>query len=375
MDNHQMGQFLCALRKSQGLTQQQLGDKLCVTGKAISKWECGDGYPEITTLPTLSNILGVTVDELLQGRHHAHTHPAAVPGHTDLPKHKLPIQHLCRQNRLFFAVGIGFVLFGFFLCGWSTFIQMPAIFASAMFHLCSAAGLTLFFTKSNGALRWLHQNLDLPKARASHGTIILRRYGLIALWQLLFWLSIPLKQCYISIAMAPPKINFTIFAPYFLIGLCAFLAIVLLGLLTCKKDPNRALLTLEWSVIWACFAAIIMCICVVVLATNQSITHKHLRTYSYTYDTQYKDFINHYKLYEKNRAPKDFSSDPEWAQYDRDFFDRVQSYDDQKLLIYYLDQPISKWPITLMWIAAIAAVFVLGAAFYRQRNKEVLQGW
>jgi transcriptional regulator with XRE-family HTH domain len=47
------------------MTQQILADKLGVTNKAISKWETGEGYPEITIIPDLANELGVSVDELL----------------------------------------------------------------------------------------------------------------------------------------------------------------------------------------------------------------------------------------------------------------------------------------------------------------------
>ena len=54
------------LRKAAGLTQEALAEKLHLTGQAVSRWETGDGYPEITLLPTLSDLLGVTVDALLR---------------------------------------------------------------------------------------------------------------------------------------------------------------------------------------------------------------------------------------------------------------------------------------------------------------------
>jgi len=50
------------------MTQQELADRLGVTNKAISKWETGEGYPEITIIPTLADELGITVDELLAGK-------------------------------------------------------------------------------------------------------------------------------------------------------------------------------------------------------------------------------------------------------------------------------------------------------------------
>ena len=67
MDKRTMGSFMAALRKVNGLTQQQVADKLNVSNKTVSKWECDDGYPEITILPAIAELYGVTVDELLRG--------------------------------------------------------------------------------------------------------------------------------------------------------------------------------------------------------------------------------------------------------------------------------------------------------------------
>ena len=65
MDAEAMGKRIAQLRKARNLTQQQLADQLNVTNRAISRWERGDGYPEITLLPKLADSLGVTTDEIL----------------------------------------------------------------------------------------------------------------------------------------------------------------------------------------------------------------------------------------------------------------------------------------------------------------------
>lgn len=62
------GNFLYSLRKGKGMTQQELADLLNVTNKAVSKWETGEAFPETAQLVPLSDIFGVTVDELLRGR-------------------------------------------------------------------------------------------------------------------------------------------------------------------------------------------------------------------------------------------------------------------------------------------------------------------
>ena len=62
-----MGSFLAALRKAKGMTQQEVADRLNVSNKTVSKWECDDGCPEIMMLPVIAELYSVTVDEILKG--------------------------------------------------------------------------------------------------------------------------------------------------------------------------------------------------------------------------------------------------------------------------------------------------------------------
>ena len=55
------------MRKEKGLTQAALAEKLNLSNRTISKWENGDGLPDISVLPELADALGVKVDELLRG--------------------------------------------------------------------------------------------------------------------------------------------------------------------------------------------------------------------------------------------------------------------------------------------------------------------
>ena len=63
-----IGKRIMTLRKSRGMTQDQLAEKLGVSPQAVSKWENDQTCPDISLLPKLSKILGVTVDELLSGK-------------------------------------------------------------------------------------------------------------------------------------------------------------------------------------------------------------------------------------------------------------------------------------------------------------------
>ena len=64
-DPHAFGAAVQQARKVQGLTQEQLGEKVGVTGQAVSKWETGESAPDLTLLPTLCSVLEVSADALL----------------------------------------------------------------------------------------------------------------------------------------------------------------------------------------------------------------------------------------------------------------------------------------------------------------------
>jgi transcriptional regulator with XRE-family HTH domain len=63
----QIGRFLAQERKRKGYTQKQLSEKLGISDKTISKWECGNGFPEVSLLLPLCGELDITVNELLSG--------------------------------------------------------------------------------------------------------------------------------------------------------------------------------------------------------------------------------------------------------------------------------------------------------------------
>ena len=67
MDQTKIGKLIAKLRKEKGMTQRELGDKVGVGFKAVSKWERGITCPDISIINELSKILGITSDELLTG--------------------------------------------------------------------------------------------------------------------------------------------------------------------------------------------------------------------------------------------------------------------------------------------------------------------
>ena len=67
MENKNIASLIASRRKALGMTQQALADKLHITNKAISKWETGEGLPDISILRDLALALEISVDELLNG--------------------------------------------------------------------------------------------------------------------------------------------------------------------------------------------------------------------------------------------------------------------------------------------------------------------
>lgn len=65
MSDKTMGEIISTLRKEKGMTQKELAAKLNITDKAVSKWERDVACPDVNTLPKLAEILGVSLDELM----------------------------------------------------------------------------------------------------------------------------------------------------------------------------------------------------------------------------------------------------------------------------------------------------------------------
>ena len=67
MDYSKTAEFLKALRKAKGMTQQEVADALYLSPKTISRWESGDGLPDINVIASVASLYEVSVDEILRG--------------------------------------------------------------------------------------------------------------------------------------------------------------------------------------------------------------------------------------------------------------------------------------------------------------------
>lgn len=73
MNQYVTGNMIRRLRESKNMTQQQLGEKINVSDKAVSKWETNRGYPDVSLIERLADALGVSVIELFSGENVVNT--------------------------------------------------------------------------------------------------------------------------------------------------------------------------------------------------------------------------------------------------------------------------------------------------------------
>lgn len=99
MDTEKIGAFLAALRKSRGLTQQEVADALGITDKTVSKWECGKGLPDISAIPAIAELFGVTADEILRGERIPRTGAAASESKNTARRAAWLLERNCRRCR------------------------------------------------------------------------------------------------------------------------------------------------------------------------------------------------------------------------------------------------------------------------------------
>lgn len=90
MNQYVTGAMIKRLREERGLTQQQLAERISVSDKAVSKWETGRGYPDISLIEPLAKALGISVIELFSGRDVVNQNRAA-----HMPRMKLYVCPIC----------------------------------------------------------------------------------------------------------------------------------------------------------------------------------------------------------------------------------------------------------------------------------------
>ena len=116
MDTVKIGEFLKALRKSKGYTQQEVAEALYVTQKTVSRWENGEGIPDINIIVSVAEFYEVTVDELLKGERKNKEQAEYTIKQKSKSKFKLIDNKLSSKQNIFFIVSTSVICFFFMLC-------------------------------------------------------------------------------------------------------------------------------------------------------------------------------------------------------------------------------------------------------------------
>ena len=112
MDYKKIGEFLKSLRKANGFTQEEVADQLMVSAKTISRWECGDGLPDINIISAVADLYKVTVDEILKGEKASFDEglKEETINIKNKNKDKLLVRSVLKTNNVFFLISIIFSL-------------------------------------------------------------------------------------------------------------------------------------------------------------------------------------------------------------------------------------------------------------------------
>lgn len=169
MERKTMGSFIAALRKANGMTQKELAERLNVSDKAVSRWERDENAPDLSLIPVIAEIFGVTSDELLRGQR---ADPAA--GNTARAAEKTEKQ----IRRLAASVSSDFRIHGIIAAGIALAGLVAAMignfgfnrayvgfFTACLFFIAAAVSETIFLVRAFASLNdsFDHEAIDRCK--------------------------------------------------------------------------------------------------------------------------------------------------------------------------------------------------------------------
>lgn len=150
MAKKSIGQFISALRKANGMTQKQLAERLNVSDKAVSRWERDESAPDLSLIPVIAEIFGVTSDEILRGERRIQDYEDFTPQNN--AKSEKQIEHLTSDTRTkliirsIIAVSIGFLgLLSAMICNFGFYRAGLGFLISCIFYLIAAVCEASFF--------------------------------------------------------------------------------------------------------------------------------------------------------------------------------------------------------------------------------------
>ena len=140
MEKKTIGKFISALRKANGMTQKELGEKLFVSDKTVSRWECDECTPELSLIPSIAEIFGITTDELLRGERNNPDREAASEDSANKQKAKSDKQFkLMLHSRKKKFTNLSFISIGLIIVGLIAAMICNLGFSKGLLGFCLAS--------------------------------------------------------------------------------------------------------------------------------------------------------------------------------------------------------------------------------------------
>jgi len=155
MEKRTIGGLIAVLRKANGMTQRELAERLNVSDKTVSRWERDDGAPDLSAIPVIAEIFGVTCDELLRGERRSpsarlESKSDAVNTETSAKaekqrKHLLAVSFSKYKTHTFISMGIAAVGLIAAMIGNFGFLRAYiGFFAGLVFYLAAGVAQVIF---------------------------------------------------------------------------------------------------------------------------------------------------------------------------------------------------------------------------------------
>lgn len=170
MEKKTMGNFIAVLRKANGMTQKDLAERLNVSDKAVSRWERDENAPDLSLIPVIAEVFGITVDELLRGERTPASETADDAGSAERmsAKGEKQMKHLIHSCQTKFhihsTVAFGIALLGLIatMIGNFGFIRAYiGFFAGCVFYLTAIISESIFYRIAVSSMEET-QGMDLP---------------------------------------------------------------------------------------------------------------------------------------------------------------------------------------------------------------------
>lgn len=192
MEKKSIGSFIAALRKAKGLTQRELAEKLNVSDKAVSRWEREESLPDLSLIPAIAEIFGVTADELLRGERMKEGESLPRAGEKSEKQLKNLINRgvLRFTNRSIIAAGVTLAgLIGAMIANIGFNKAYVAFFIALAFYLAAALCETGFTVAAMAAL---NVEEDCAAVQSARRAILNRALWVFGLVIVLFAATLPL---------------------------------------------------------------------------------------------------------------------------------------------------------------------------------------